>query len=297
MRPVSHHHRDPSMKSDFEIVERAIRFLTDHQILQPDLAQVAGEVGMSPHHFQRVFSRWAGVSPKRMLQYLTALEAGELLRRRVPVLETSLSVGLSSGSRLHELFITLHGMSPAAYREQAHRLRIEWGTAMSPFGQALVALTEHGICWLSFHDDDDIGAGIAGMRGEWAHGAWSRNDARVAALMPRLFQGAARHEPIHVMVRGSNFQLQVWRALLSIPAGCTTTYGDISRAIGRPRADRAVGAAVGSNRVAWLIPCHRVIRATGIIGGYRWGPHRKSMMLIKESGDGDSAGGEVSRLP
>jgi AraC family transcriptional regulator, regulatory protein of adaptative response / methylated-DNA-[protein]-cysteine methyltransferase len=271
------------MRTDYQIAERAIHFIADHQQAQPSLDEIAAHVGLSPHHFQRLFSRWAGISPKRMLQYLTALQAGALLRRRVPLLETSLSVGLSSGSRLHDLFVTMHGMSPAQYRAHGDDLQIHWGVSMSRFGLTLLATTEQGVCWLSFHDEDNLDQGIAQMQGEWFASRLDRDDGRISAVIPGIFDGATPESPMHVLVKGSNFQLKVWEALLSIPSGCTATYGDISRIIGRSGASRAVGSAIGANRVAWLIPCHRVIRGTGIIGGYRWGPHRKGMMLLDEA--------------
>lgn len=269
------------MKSDYETVKNAIHFIAENRERQPTLDEMAAHAGMSLHHFQRVFSRWAGVSPKRLLQFLTATEAGELLRRRVPILETSIDVGLSSSSRLHDLFVTVHGMSPAAYREHGSDLQIDWGVAMSDFGLALVAVTSQGICWMSFHDEDTLDQGVLQMRCEWQRSRLTRNDARIGRLVAGLF-GAAAPAPVHVLVKGSNFQIRVWQALLSIPPGSIATYGDLSQAIERPGAGRAVGTAVGANPVSWLIPCHRVIRATGMIGGYRWGTTTKSMMLLKE---------------
>lgn len=274
------------MSSDYQTVERAIHYIADHQDEQPSLECIAAHAGVSPQHFQRVFSRWAGISPKRMLQYFTAVRAGELLRRRMPMLETSLSVGLSSGSRLHDLFVTVHGMSPASYREHGADLEIRYGVANSRFGLALIAVTDQGVCWLSFHDHDDLEAGIEEMRGEWSGSRLVRDDPAAAALAPGLF-GEGRKAPVHVLVKGSNFQLRVWQALLAVPAGEVTTYGDLARMIDQPGASRAVGSAVGANRVSWLIPCHRVIRTTGRIGGYRWGPHRKCMMLLTESNDAE----------
>ncbi|MCZ7598288.1 MAG: methylated-DNA--[protein]-cysteine S-methyltransferase [Gammaproteobacteria bacterium] len=238
------------MNSDYQIVERAIHYIAEHSEDQPDLPEIAAHAGASMHHFQRVFSRWAGISPKRMLQHLTALEAGDLLRRRMPVLETSLSVGLSSTSRLHDLFVTVHAMSPAAYREHGHELVIDWGVSDSPFGLALVASTGAGVCWLSFHDPETLPGGIDEMREEWSRARLRRDDLKIAELAPMLFGTGAGNAPVHVMVKGSNFQLRVWRALLEVPAGATTTYGDISRLIDAPRAGRAVGSAVGANRVA-----------------------------------------------
>ena len=271
------------MGRDFEIVAKAIQFISEQHDQQPSLNLIASQVGVSPQHFQRTFSRWAGISPKRMLQYFTALKAGEMLRRRIPVLETSMSVGLSSSSRLHDLFVTIHGMSPAAYREQGDCLDIEWGVARSPFGKALIAATPEGICWLSFHEEEDIEYGVQQMKREWFKSSFSRDDDRAAALAANIFSDSAGREPVHVMVKGSNFQIKVWQALLQIPEGSVATYGDISRTIDKPAASRAVGTAIGANPIAWVIPCHRVIRGTGMIGGYRWGPEKKSMMLFRES--------------
>ncbi len=274
--------------SERERMEAALRFLVEHRAEQPDLAAAATHVGLSLYHFQRTFSRWVGVSPKRFLQYLTAGDAGELLRRRAPVLEVSHAVGLSGGSRLHDLFLSVHGMTPAEYRSRGETLLIRWGGADTPFGVAVVGVTGQGICWLSFHDSTDIDSGVEEMRREWARAHFERADSDIANLVDGIFGDLNRPRPVHLLVKGTNFQLRVWEALLRIPGGATATYGDIARAIGRPTAGRAVGTAIGANLVSWLIPCHRVIRGDGIVGGYRWGSHRKCMMLAREASDAGS---------
>lgn len=275
------------MKNEFTLIADALNYLSENRRNQPTLPELARHVGVSPWHFQKMFSRFAGVSPKRVLQHLTALDAGELLRKRVSVLDASLEVGLSGGSRLHDLFVTIHGMSPAAYRDSGSDIEITYGTCVSPFGTALIATTDLGICWLSFHLEDSmtngVNSGLEQLRQEWSRSHLVRHDQRIARLSRQLFGEIDRHEPVHVLVKGTNFQIRVWQALLKIPAGAISTYGDVSRAIDVPRASRAVGSAVGCNSVAWLIPCHRVIRSNGLIGDYRWGPGTKTMMILKES--------------
>lgn len=271
------------MTRTYHQIEAAIRYIAEHQARQPSLDDIAAHVGMSRCHLQRTFSCWAGISPKRMLQYLTAVHAGELLRRRVPTFETSLEVGLSSGSRLHELFVTLHGMSPAEYRERGRDMEIRWGTCATPFGTCLMAATAKGVCWLSFHDARDLEHGLERMNAEWSRARLARDQRATGALAARIFPGRGPYAPVAVLVKGSNFQLRVWEALLKIPRGATATYSDVSSDVGNPRAGRAVGGAVGANPVSWLVPCHRVIRANGLLGGYRWGVERKCMMLLRES--------------
>ncbi len=273
------------MQREYQQIEKAINFIAEHQNRQPSLEEIASHVGISPHHFQRMFCHWAGVSPKRLLQYLTAAQAGELLRRRTSTLETSFEVGLSSSSRLHELFVTIHGMSPAAYRDHAADLHISWGDFPGPYGDTLIAFTDKGICWLSFHGDNDIEQGIHQMRAEWAGARFEYNMQKAQEAGANLFSHNQPGNPVTVHVKGSNFQIRVWEALLRIPTGSVATYSDISRRIGNPRASRAVGSAIGSNPVSWLIPCHRVIRSNGLIGGYRWGSMRKCMMLLQENPD------------
>lgn len=271
--------------SERKRMEAALRFLVEHRTEQPDLAAAAAHVGLSPYHFQRTFSQWVGVSPKRFLQYLTAGDAGELLRRRAPVLEASHAVGLSGSGRLHDLFLSVHGMTPAEYRSRGEMLQIRWGRGDTPFGIAVVGVTGQGICWLSFHDSGDVDSGIEEMRAEWSRARFVNAEWEIADLVGGIFGSMERPRPVHLLVKGTNFQLRVWEALLRIPGGATATYGDIAKAIGRPTAGRAVGSAVGANLVSWLIPCHRVIRGDGIVGGYRWGSHRKCMMLAREAPD------------
>ncbi len=275
--------------SEHQRIEAALRYLVEHRTEQPDLATAAAQAGFSPHHFQRVFSRRVGVSPKRFLQYLTATDACRLLRRRTSLLETSLAVGLSGSGRLHDLFLSVHGMTPAEYRARGASLEIRWGCIDSPFGRALGGFTSQGICWLSFHDHDGIESGLDEMQREWSRATLRRADDEVGGVLARIFSPIRDRHPIHIVVKGTNVQIRVWEALLRIPVGATCTYGDIARELERPGASRAVGSAIGANLVSWLIPCHRVIRGDGLLGGYRWGPHRKCMMLAHEATDADAA--------
>ena len=271
------------MPGEYEQIAQAIAYLVENQNAQPGLDEIAQHAGLSPHHFQRLFTRWAGISPKRMMQYLTAIRAGDLLRRRVSNLDASLEAGLSSTSRLHELMTSIHGMSPAEYRDNAAELDITWGTYRSPFGDCLIATTDKGVCWLSFFNPETYASNFSQMSQEWRGANLHESASRIQALGQQIFTRPAPAESLGVLVKGTNFQVRVWEALLKIPPGSTATYGDISRLIGKPTASRAVGGAIGSNPVSWLIPCHRVIQSSGLIGGYRWGPSQKGMLLMHES--------------
>lgn len=262
---------------DYERIVRAIEYLRRHATAQPHLAAVARHVHLSEHHFQRLFTRWAGVSPKRFLQHLTVEHAKMRLAASRSALELASDVGLSGPGRLHELFVTLEAMSPGEYRAGGAGQRIGYGIVDSPFGPCFIASTARGICALRFLDGDD---GVSSLEREWPRARIEPNEKTAAALAQRIF-GALRSpdRPLALLVKGTNFQVQVWRALLKIPYGELSTYGRLARILGRPSAARAVGAAVGANPVAWLVPCHRVIRESGELGGYRWGIERKAAML------------------
>lgn len=270
--------------SDYERITSAIGYLAQQASSQPSLRDVAAHVHLSPHHFQRLFTRWVGVSPKRFLQVLTLERAKELLRgSTLPLLEVSDAVGLSSGSRLHDHFVELDAMTPAQFKRRGRGVEIAYGYADSPFGTALIAATARGICMLAFVDDDPEPA-LERLRGQWPDAALARDDGRAQALAARVFERPFDMQaPIAVCVHGTNFQTQVWRALLAIPPGRLTSYAAVAEAIGKPRAVRAVGTAIGANPVAFLIPCHRVIRQTGELGGYRWGLERKRAMYAWEA--------------
>ncbi len=268
---------------DYARVAAAIEFLEANAGAQPALEAVAAHLGLSAPHAQRVFQRWAGISPKRLLQLLTLDHARELLARGTPVLETALEAGLSGPGRLHELFVTLEAMSPGEYRLGGAGLAIRAGFAASPFGRVFLAATARGVCGLGFCDPEDDAAVEADLRRRWPRAAWTRDDAASAALARRIFAGEGARGPLAVLVRGTNFQVQVWRALLAIPEGAATSYAAVAARAGRPAAVRAAAGAVGDNPVAWLIPCHRVLRTGGAPGGYRWGLARKRAMLAWEA--------------
>lgn len=264
---------------DYERVARAIDYLRRSTAGQPDLAAAAGHVHLSEHHFQRLFTRWAGVSPKRFLQYLTVEHAKVRLNASRNLLDLAGEVGLSGPGRLHDLFVTLEAMSPGEYKSGGVGLDIRYGVHASPFGPALIAATPRGICGLHFLDDQDSGAAL--IRQEWPHAGVQHDPAGTATLARRIFPhlAAPSGKPLALLVNGSNFQIQVWRALLDLRPGHVTTYHQVAERIGHPRSARAVGNAVGANPVAWLIPCHRVIRASGDLSHYRWGRTRKAVML------------------
>lgn len=267
--------------SDFDRVARAIRFLTEHAEQQPSLAQLADHLGLSPFHLQRLFRRWAGVTPKQFLQLLTVERARQMLADQ-PLLAVSESVGLSSSSRLYDHFVTLEAMTPGEVRGGGAGLRIDTAIHDTLYGPALIAMTPRGICALDFvpHADEDA---VALVRARWPAAEVRLDPVRTQAVAQALAGEAdAPLWPLHV--QGTNFQITVWRALLNTRAGQLTSYARLAAQTGRAGAARAVGQAVGANPVAVLIPCHRVIRETGVLGGYRWGLPRKQAMLLRELG-------------
>jgi len=266
---------------DYERVARAIAYLHRYAATQPDLAAVARHVHLSEFHFQRLFLRWAGVSPKRFLQHLTLEHAKARITRSGSLLEASAGTGLSGPGRLHDLFVTLEAMSPGEYKSGGAGLEIIFGVHESPFGWALIASTARGICALRFIERATEQAAEDLLREEWAKARMKLDRIRVRELGAQIFDplSVPAHKPLALLVKGTNFQLQVWRALLQLPVGALATYGEIAGRIGHPAAARAVGAAVGANPIAFLIPCHRVIRESGHLGGYRWGETRKAAIL------------------
>jgi AraC family transcriptional regulator of adaptative response/methylated-DNA-[protein]-cysteine methyltransferase len=279
-----------SADRDYERIARAIDYLRRHAAAQPDLAAVAHHVHLSEYHLQRLFTRWAGVSPKRFLQFLTVEHAKVRLAAARSVLDLAHDVGLSGPGRLHELFVTLEAATPAEARAGGAGMLIRYGLYATPFGPALIAATDRGICGLHFGNDECDA--LAPVRAAWPHAELRRDQAGTAPLAARVFTPLTvpATQPLALLVKGTNFQLKVWRALLALPAGTVTTYGGLAQRIGAPKASRAVGNAIGANPVAWLIPCHRVLRESGDLGGYRWGETRKVAMLAREAalaaGDG-----------
>lgn len=268
----------------YEKVAAAIRHLHDHAPEQPELAALAQHVGLSEYHFQRLFSAWAGISPKRFLQYLTKEHARRVLRDSAGVLATSLDAGLSGPGRLHDLLVACDAVTPGEVRALGAHLTIDYGVAGTPFGPALIGATPRGVCHLRFIDRS-APAALAELHREWPRAAFVRNDTRAAALATAIF--VRRERRLHLMLKGTNFQIKVWEALLRVPEGALTSYRNLARSLGMPRAARAVASAIARNPVAYLIPCHRVIRETGALAGYRWGPERKAALLVWEAAQRD----------
>ncbi|MDP1892508.1 MAG: methylated-DNA--[protein]-cysteine S-methyltransferase [Gemmatimonadaceae bacterium] len=270
--------------TDYERIAGAIRYLEAHWRDQPSLADVARHVGLSESHFQRLFTRWVGISPKRFLQQATAQFARSLLRDHRAALPTTLDAGLSNPSRLHELIVHAEAMTPGQVRRGGDGVEIAWGFHDSPLGTALIAVTPLGICSIQFADSTaDRRAAVARLRAEWPAATLVESAARTRkAARQALGALGTPTGPLALHVRGTNFQLKVWSALLGIAPGCVTTYEEIADAIGQPAAARAVGSAVGRNPVSLLIPCHRVIRKSGGLGGYAWGLERKELILRAE---------------
>ena len=276
--------RTPQAEQDYARVARAIAFLEAHAAEQPSLDAVAAAMGLSPHHAQRVFTRWAGVSPKRFVQATRAACARERLADAATVLDATYDTGLSSPGRLHDLMVQVEAMTPGEVRRRGDAMTIHWGRHDTPFGVAEIGMTPRGVCSLVFVDATEEDEPSA--RADWPAATWIRDDDATAAVAARAFGHLGGDDasagPLTVLVRGTNLQVQVWRALLRIPAGRITSYGSLAEALGRPDASRAVASAIAANRIGYLIPCHRVLRATGAISGYRWGPVRKHAMLAHE---------------
>lgn len=264
-------------------IAEAIGYVTEHYQDQPSLEEMAGAAHLSPFHFQRVFKRWAGISPKRFLQYVTLAHAKRLLVDDASVLDAALDAGLSGPSRLHDLFVTCEALTPGEFKALGAGLVIHWGVHDGPLGRVVLGATERGICWLSFVAADEAAAIEEFQRG-WQGATLVRDEAATEDYVGRSFALADRSdEPLPLLLRGTNFQIKVWEALLKIPFGHQVSYQAVAEAIGQPRAVRAVGAAVGRNNISWLIPCHRVILATGVIHNYRWGTTQKRKLLTVES--------------
>jgi AraC family transcriptional regulator of adaptative response/methylated-DNA-[protein]-cysteine methyltransferase len=280
--------------SDYERIERVIRYLDEHHRLQPGLGELAEIAGVSRFHFHRLFSAWAGVTPKDFLQCLTVEHAKTLLRQGRDVLSASLEAGLSGPGRLHDLCISLEAMSPGELKSGGSGLNIVFGFAATPFGDCLIGECERGVCHLAFIDGDGPDAALEELHDRWTGARLRRSDGTAADLASRIFARPGRHKKrptLRAFVEGSAFQVRVWRALLRVPPGSLVTYGQLAAAIGQPGAARAVGSAVGQNPLAYLIPCHRVIRETGVIGDYRWGRVRKRAMV------GWETSGRIERSP
>ncbi len=266
----------------YELIARAIRWVAEHQPEQPDLALLASELNVSPHHLQRTFQAWAGVSPKQFLKSLTRDAAMQRLMAGSSVLDTSISVGLSGPGRLHDLLITSEALTPGEVRNRGKGVKLSFGFGDTPFGQTLTSWTARGLNFLGFCEELGAKHALEELRELWAQADFVERPQEAQAWLHRVFSGS-QDQPLRLWLRGSPFQLKVWEALMAIPDGASITYGSLARKIGQPSAARAVGSAVGANPLAWIIPCHRVIRQLGEPGGYRWGAVTKRAVIAYES--------------
>ena len=269
---------------DYRRIEEAIMFVDRNATRQPSLDEIAHSVHLSEFHFQRLFRRWAGISPKRFLQILTVESAKDRLTGSRDLLNAAWDVGLSGAGRLHDHFVSIEAVTPGEFKARGGGLRIHYGFHASPFGRCLIGQTSRGICHLAFVDDGGDREALRNLSIAWPAAVLTRFQAQTAGTAARVFAPANKNaEPLTLLHSGTNFQAKVWSALLNVPSGATTTYGELAEAIGQPNAARAVGQAVAHNSIAYLIPCHRVIRKLGRIGNYRWGAPRKRIMLAWEA--------------
>ncbi len=265
---------------NYHRIERAIAYIADNFRTQPTLDEVAAHVHLSPAHFQRLFTDWAGTTPKKFLKYISIVHAKQLLSpsHNLTLFDTAHELGLSSTSRLHDLFVTIEGMTPATYKQAGNNLQIDYAFYDSPFGNMLVASTDKGICHAAFCVDHASAESELRQYLPKANYRQQSNDFH-HAFMGIFDRGADSLPTIKLHLKGTDFQLKVWEALLKIPMGTLGTYASVAKTVGRPQAHRAVGTAIGRNPVAFLIPCHRVIRGSGVFGGYRWGATRKAALI------------------
>jgi len=266
---------------DFRRIEKAIQFIEANFKARPGLEQIARSVHLSKYHFDRLFKRWAGISPVRFMQYLTLEYTKQKLVNARSVLDTALDAGLSGPGRLHDLYVTFDAMTPGEFKKKGAGLKIEYGFQPTPFGKSLLALTRRGICYLGFVNKDHPEDTFNQLLETYPGADFSENSQYVSGMVKRIFRGASEKAdvPFNLQIKGTNFQVQVWKALLNIPQGRFVSYQDVAAFIGRPKAVRAVANAVAVNPVSFLIPCHRVISKTGRIHQYRWGAARKKALL------------------
>lgn len=277
---------------NYQRIEQAILYLEQNFKQQPELGEVAEAVNISPFHFQRIFTEWAGISPKRFLQFLTVGFLKSKLQQSKNLVEAAEAAGLSSQSRVYDLFTTLEAVTPEGYKQRGVGIQINYGFHETPFGLALIGVTDRGVCWLSFiTTDEDPRIELEKMKEHWHNSIFRQEQELTESFIAKIFPsplsfgrgvsapGGRGEGRIHLLVKGTNFQIKVWEALLKLPLGSVTTYQDIAGQIQNPQAMQAVGSAVGSNHIAYLIPCHRVIRKDGVLGEYRWSPTRKKSII------------------
>jgi AraC family transcriptional regulator, regulatory protein of adaptative response / methylated-DNA-[protein]-cysteine methyltransferase len=276
----------PSQLEDYAKVCDVIAHVSENWREQPSLETLAARVKLTPDQLQRLFTRWAGLTPKAFLQALTLDNAKRMLEQSASILDTSLDVGLSGPGRLHDLFVTHEGMSPGNYKNRGEGLTISYGYHPSPFGLALVMATPYGLCGLAFCDAGGEVAALADMTRRWPHAQYTEDSAATAPFAAQLFaeRKFRANQPLRITFIGTDFEIRVWESLLKIPVGQATTYGDIAASVGSPKAARAVGAAVGKNPLSFVVPCHRVLGKSGALTGYHWGFTRKKAILGWEAG-------------
>ncbi|MDR6369205.1 AraC family transcriptional regulator of adaptative response/methylated-DNA-[protein]-cysteine methyltransferase [Chryseobacterium bernardetii] len=264
---------------DYNRIAKAIEYIQRNFRLQPSLEEVAENIHLSPAHFQKIFTDWAGTSPKKFLQFISLEHAKNLLKEeKASLFDTAYETGFSSTSRLHDLFVKIEGMSPAEYKNGGKSLNIHYSFSESPFGTLLAASTEKGICYMAFEDDKEKAFGE--LKQKFPNASFiEKQDALQKNALSIFDKDWTQLNTIKLHLKGTDFQLKVWESLLTIPMGKLSTYGTLAEKIGNPKAYRAVGTAIGSNPVAFLIPCHRVIQSTGHLGGYRWGSDRKQLIV------------------
>ncbi|QPJ61431.1 MAG: methylated-DNA--[protein]-cysteine S-methyltransferase [Candidatus Nitronauta litoralis] len=269
---------------DYQRIEKAIHILEETAFLQPDLKKLSTQLNLSEYHFQRLFSRWAGVSPKRFLQFLTLEHAKSVLDKSRNLLDATLDSGLSSVSRLHDLFLQCESVTPGEYKSRGEGLTISYGFHPSPFGECLLATTENGICGLTFIQNGDRDNVMEFLSRRWKQASLKKEPRSTGKFMDQIFsKNPDRKTPLYLYVKGTNFQIKVWEALVRIPQGALVSYQDVARYLGRPKSSRAVANAVANNPIQYLVPCHRVIQGMGAFGGYQAGPDRKKALVAWEA--------------
>lgn len=278
---------------DYEQIAQAIAFIRDNAVLQPSLEQIASHVGLSSWHFQRKFRAWVGVSPKRFLEFLTVQHAKELLDKSASVLDAALDLGLSGPGRLHDQFVSIEAVTPGQYKQLGSGLEICYGIHPSPFGLMFLALTDKGICELAFGSMEVLDREVKDMERRWPAARVSHAPQHTAPTAGRLFSSSSREQAgyeagFQLFVKGTNFQVNVWRALLRIPEGALVSYKQLAQMTANPSAIRATASAVGANPVSYLIPCHRILRTSGELGGYHWGVERKRALIAWDSARAES---------
>ena len=271
-----------SQLQHYLLMTRVIQQIQSKTVSAHSLNELAEHVGMSEHHFQRIFSSWAGVSPKRFQQFLTKERAKNMLHESKSVLETSLELGLSGSGRLHDLMIRCEAMTPGEIKSQGEGMQICFGSAVTPLGNSLIAWTDRGICYLAFYDETPE-VYVKELMAEWPNAEFIRNDQDASDWANKIFINPELNQPLYLLLKGTNFQIKVWEALLRVSSGQLVSYSQLAGISGSPKASRAVGSAMAANKIGFLIPCHRVIRESGKLGHYRWGAERKSALQAWEA--------------